>query len=469
MDAFDVFAAADQAAPSVPPLLPAKGRGVRSLVLAFLNEHLAQTRDDLLSVGEEALAEKLGCAHARLEAEPPEPATVDALAAAVEEDCWSRLTGSGWAHVCLREAFVVSKLLRAAASALADALSTRGALGHLDVAFILGGPSTVVRDCIQLCSPAVSEPRSSAAGEHGRERQRIADPPAMPVLSFPIERCCDAADPEPLRARFRHNTPFVLQDAMHSWRALDRWADLEWLRAEFGDRIVPVELGRLRSHPPVAEHGIHGTGKASAPPIRPADAPGTTLSPTHASAGDASPGITFGQSESGNCNVLPERETSRGQSKAGTSGGEQGACGGWSERLLPLREMIDLFLVDGAAGGVGYLAQHPLFDQLHALCADFSVPSICSFGKLQHINAWLGPGGTVTPLHFDSYDNVLAQVQTMARSRNCRALPTCPLSSPLRLLAAKRALAAPSPSLSVRFHTPALEPRLAMHTGARTW
>lgn len=57
-----------------------------------------------------------------------------------------------------------------------------------------------------------------------------------------------------------------------------------------------------------------------------------------------------------------------------------------------------------------YLAQHPLFEQLPALCDDFEPPLLCALGRLQHVNAWLGSAGTITPLHFDSYDNVLAQV-----------------------------------------------------------
>ena len=33
-------------------------------------------------------------------------------------------------------------------------------------------------------------------------------------------------------------------------------------------------------------------------------------------------------------------------------------------------------------------------------------------GEVQSVNAWLGPAGTVTPLHHDPHHNLLAQVGT---------------------------------------------------------
>ena len=60
---------------------------------------------------------------------------------------------------------------------------------------------------------------------------------------------------------------------------------------------------------------------------------------------------------------------------------------------------------------VAYLAQHQLFEQIPDLLADFDAPEVCdAFGGADRVNAWIGTRGTVTPCHFDSYDNVLGQV-----------------------------------------------------------
>ncbi|KAI0597847.1 hypothetical protein F4775DRAFT_602029 [Biscogniauxia sp. FL1348] len=119
---------------------------------------------------------------------------------------------------------------------------------------------------------------------------------------------------------------------------------------------------------------------------------------------------------------------------------------GWGQRLVPfgsfLREYIDPALsspshlsppsssssspgVSTSAKPIAYLAQHPLLTQLPALRADILIPDYCYTSPPPSLsardaapppldepllNAWLGPPGTITPLHTDPYHNVLAQV-----------------------------------------------------------
>jgi len=57
---------------------------------------------------------------------------------------------------------------------------------------------------------------------------------------------------------------------------------------------------------------------------------------------------------------------------------------------------------------IAYLAQHPLLDQVPAL-SKFIEMNPCKV-EPTNINIWMGTGGTRTPLHFDSYDNLLVQL-----------------------------------------------------------
>ena len=97
--------------------------------------------------------------------------------------------------------------------------------------------------------------------------------------------------------------------------------------------------------------------------------------------------------------------------------------GGMTEQIMEFRSFVALYLVPSSQkslwtladattpnSSIGYLAQHPLLDQIPALCNDIVMsPRLCS-NLPSHRNVWMGTGGTRTPLHYDSYDNLLVQI-----------------------------------------------------------
>jgi hypothetical protein len=94
---------------------------------------------------------------------------------------------------------------------------------------------------------------------------------------------------------------------------------------------------------------------------------------------------------------------------------------GMEEAVVTFRQFVSKYLSTSATkdcwtlddavmdkNSVAYIAQHPLLDQIPALCSDIDM-NPCGV-QPTNINIWMGTGGTRTPLHFDSYDNLLVQL-----------------------------------------------------------
>ncbi|KAI4719756.1 Clavaminate synthase-like protein [Aureobasidium sp. EXF-10727] len=98
----------------------------------------------------------------------------------------------------------------------------------------------------------------------------------------------------------------------------------------------------------------------------------------------------------------------------------------WSQRIMTFADYMDSHLLQPKQDKTGYLAQHDLFTQVPSLNADTNTPDYCytsppppeSLSSTVEVetldeplrNAWLGPAGTISPLHTDPYHNILCQV-----------------------------------------------------------
>ncbi|XP_021707805.1 lysine-specific demethylase 8 isoform X1 [Aedes aegypti] len=95
--------------------------------------------------------------------------------------------------------------------------------------------------------------------------------------------------------------------------------------------------------------------------------------------------------------------------------GSQYSSEDWSQRLVKFKDFIvDNLNIDGSEKpnqNRAYLAQHELFDQIPELRKDIHVPDYIGGTDVNpRIKAWLGPKGTISPLHTDPSHNLLCQV-----------------------------------------------------------
>jgi hypothetical protein len=78
--------------------------------------------------------------------------------------------------------------------------------------------------------------------------------------------------------------------------------------------------------------------------------------------------------------------------------------------IMTINDFFDLHL--DRLDSKHYLAQHPLLDHIPILRKDILEPIYLQAGRgiVNSINAWIGPCGTVSPLHTDQHENLFVQV-----------------------------------------------------------
>jgi hypothetical protein len=306
---------------------------------------------------------------------------------------------SSWPSASWREAYLHSQVFLAVTALvgcygkheLGDdkpyLLSLR-CMRHVDRAFILGGTNKLLSIFHAIQGPVArhqwSEMLISGEIEFNALDQGLSMPADLGAV--PNQRGVPALDPErsvpaltkPSITEFgvkafgvlndRLKSPHLLQGVAteeNGWGpALEKWKNVDFLVREHGFRLVPIEVGR---YPTFAAKDATGV-KA-----------GADWSERITSIFDFC--VTY---------MIPSLKNNV----------EEGVGEGDIYTTLPLSETV------------GYLAQHSLIEQIKRLKSDFKVPPYCHHydRSLTKINAWVGTEGTVTPLHYDSYDNFLTQV-----------------------------------------------------------
>jgi hypothetical protein len=278
------------------------------------------------------------------------------LGTALATELFGMLQEQGsWSHPAYRQALVASSM--AAAIGFCHVGSFLEAQRLLDRAMVLGLPRDEVSGFVEFVEHFANHmtrgPIEPALEGHvlyynSKELNEVIERQGLSTpIAFPIpESSCDI-DANVFQIEcVDTEICTVFRGFARDWKATQKWRNLHQLVQEHGHRIIPVELGSMMKE------------------------------------------------------------------------------SGMKETLMSLRHFVGRFLIPSSAKkcwsladaqeqahSIAYLAQHSLLSQVSALGEDVErSPRLCGVQGPSQINVWMGTGGTRSPLHFDSYDNLLVQV-----------------------------------------------------------
>jgi len=310
------------------------------------------------------------------------------VAMALQTVVWEKLHTGIWKDVsCIwRDAYSFSCLLSAVVEieTVSDLKERRKrALRCLDLACLMGGTSwrhvvsRFISDLVRLINEIEANDKDSVESSDGsllpskykldmgpEFSSFLPPPPPLPPgslgsssLSHPVPRHHVLSLETFATGYMLPQHPVIISGAMNSWPALKNWQRVDYWRRHAGPRMVPVEVGK--------HYMVEGWGQQ----------------------------LMLFSEFLDNHLVYKQRENVKEEKLRSQSEGQNEEKEG-----------------DKSANCV-YLAQHDLVAQIPHLSQDIHQPEYCSLGQPVHAtNSWIGPVGTVTPLHTDPEQNLLCQV-----------------------------------------------------------
>ncbi|EGG14173.1 transcription factor jumonji [Cavenderia fasciculata] len=277
------------------------------------------------------------------------------LSTRMTDQLWQKLvSNNGWSHVCLRECYVYSLLLSTLYHVGQN--NNEKAIEQLDTSFIMGAPKSLIIPIIKSISTSISTNNNDDTSiipmikydELNIELPKINNQIIIlenPTVEYVLEN------------HLKKNLPCVIKsNETMQWPCIEKWKDLNYFINNFGNRLVPIEIGHNKLYKSMDEIGQLGELKTKQPE--------------------------------------------------------------WSEKVIKMKEFVEKYLVPSSLTNeipktseeVGYLAQHNLVEQIPELCDHFSKSQYLPKSSDLSPHSWFGTNNTITPLHYDSYDNYLTQI-----------------------------------------------------------